>query len=378
MVGFLKLFQLLSLLSSAYSLTQCAKYTCKTSDQDFLPETCAYQDNITDTYYARKCSDSSYDCVSDASSSYQFNYTCKVPTPLAVNSLPGEWCKTLSDCLYSTACEDGICIGTPKGEPCTYNGQCEPGTFCSSNNVCTAQIEIGKKGCLYDFQCVNNGACNITSQANPSMNTCYKFRSFSVHDPVGHCNTGFSTLCPYIYCAEKETNMFYCTDLLSTANGTGTQCDMNSRGDCDSNEDSFFSPAYSVEGDCTCGLNSQGTSYCSALPGDIPYKKYTAQLSKWVTSEAIFLCNTLNRFDDNCIKTHWDKNNYNNYVYYEMQMKGYQWYINAQDCVMETFGKNYLQAQSAATGGGGDGDGGNDSAVSFVSFSMLTLALIAQ
>ncbi|CAG9326013.1 unnamed protein product [Blepharisma stoltei] len=112
----------LSLFTLIHFAWGCFKYTCKTSEQAFLPETCIYNDNLTDTYYSRKCSDSKYQCFPDQASSYQLNYSCSLPTSQTYSNYPGVFCKTSDDCSYSLPCKDGVCVGTPKGGECTAGG----------------------------------------------------------------------------------------------------------------------------------------------------------------------------------------------------------------------------------------------------------------
>ncbi|CAG9326014.1 unnamed protein product [Blepharisma stoltei] len=335
-------------LSFAFGI-DCSAYTCKTPDQVWYPNQCGFNNNITNTYYVQPCQDSSLECYPDQqhSTSYQFNYTCQETYVPPVNSYPGEWCKTDDDCApgLSLTCQNGICVGVSNGEYCSWSEQCNPGLRCT-NNTCIPQLQIGESGCTWDYDCVNNAACNIISYSNPSQNTCYGFHSFKVHDEVGECYSGFHTLCQYYYCAQNSDGKSYCTDLFYTLQGPGSQCDVNGRG-CYSNKDSFFTPPYSIEGECDCGLNSEGNSYCEVLPGDAPNQQWLNIFNEWVNSPELLNCNTVKRFDSNCVQTYWSSKQYNAFVYYNLQSSLYNRLVGIEDCVLNAFAENYVQARNA-------------------------------
>ncbi|CAG9331413.1 unnamed protein product [Blepharisma stoltei] len=367
-------FALLLCLSSAIKDIQCTKYTCKTSSQNFDPLTCAYLDNSSNTYYAQACAKSTDDCFQVQG----FNYSCG-PTYTSGISFPGEECKSANDChsLYTAGCKDGICVGSAEGQDCNSSRSCEPNFYCQLTlNICKPLIKIGETGCLNDYECVNNAACNVTDINNPSLNTCYPWHSFGVHDPVGGCESGISALCPYNYCQENSDTNFYCTDLLSSPVTPASQCDINSSDNCQSTSDPFFTPPFSIKGTCSCGLNSQGNANCQIFPGDLPYQAYLKQLNKWNSSEHITKCNTMRRFHKNCVKTYWSKKESDAFSFYQVQNSMYSQIQGSESCVLDAFALNYVRAKDEYNGGDDDNDD-NNSGAKEICISMLILIAIS-
>ncbi|CAG9336296.1 unnamed protein product [Blepharisma stoltei] len=310
----------------------CPKYFCKPNDMVFTTGTCVYENESTESFYVQKCN-SDYVCDMQ----YPVNYTCIIP-PYFSGSNPGEKCNTLADCSqYCTNCTNNICLGVSLNSNCQYHLQCNPGLACSSNNVCIAQIPIGGYGCRSDYDCVNTAGCNSTYG---QLGSCLSYFSIPPHQYVGLCNGGQSSLCSSISCASNG-QQYLCTIPLLSASATPVSCLSNS--DCLSTSDPFFNPPFSLQGYCSCGLNSNGISYCPLSPGDALYLKYLNQYQKWIMSPEINKCNTVDRFDTACISNWWDNKNFTTFMNYFLNVGYYSQVQNTPLCVLQTLMPEYLQ-----------------------------------
>ncbi|CAG9326012.1 unnamed protein product [Blepharisma stoltei] len=103
------------------------------------------------------------------------------------------------------------------------------------------------------------------------------------------------------------------------------------------------------------------------LPGDPASVQYNKTRTKWVESKDILKCNTVARTDRNCVKIYWSAKDYNAFVYYQFQLDMFNAIIGAEDCVLETRAKNWLEAKNAFDGHGNNDDdsGGNSDSGAF-------------
>ncbi|CAG9326020.1 unnamed protein product [Blepharisma stoltei] len=350
------------------SSNPCPSYICKPSSMAFAADTCLYYTNEALTYYARECSGNKLCKYATGSN----NKTCEDETLSFGHSWVGEKCKTNKDCFkgVSSGCVDGTCQGTPMGQSCTSIYQCYPGNSCI-NKQCIPLIEIGQKGCSSDFDCVNNGACNVTS-GNPQTNTCYEVFSFEPHSPVGDCNNNQSMLCKYTTCAlNKADYNYYCTEMLVSDPEPASLCDVN-QNRCPAKPDNFFNPPYVANQYCACGYNSEGNSYCNLFLGDGPGLSLLSIRAKWYSSEAILKCNTGRREEFNCIKDYWDEKNFKAYYYWTTYFQEYNYIIGSEKCVLNTADSSYVYAKKLYDGEAGDsGDSDENSSGGILGISLL-------
>mmetsp|Transcript_14019 Transcript_14019/g.14045 ORF Transcript_14019/g.14045 Transcript_14019/m.14045 type:complete len:95 (-) Transcript_14019:42-326(-) len=83
------------------------------------------------------------------------------------------------------------------------------------------------------------------------------------------------------------------------------------------------------------------------MPGDAPNQPWMNIFNQWINSPELLNCNTVKRFDSNCVQTYWSAKQYNAFVYYSLQNSLYNRLVGVEDCVLNTFAENYVQAQNA-------------------------------
>jgi len=315
----------------------------------FTADTCLYYNKEALTSYSRECPGNKL-CEYDNSG----NKTCTDEELSFGQSWVGEKCKTSADCYntFSSGCVNGICQGIPMGQLCSSFYKCLPGNSCIKG-TCTPQIEIGQKGCSSDYDCVNNGACNITSDL-PQTNTCYEVFSFEPHSPVGYCYNQQSMLCKYTTCAQNEADgNYYCTSQPVSDPEPASLCDVD-QNKCPAKPDNFFNPPFVANQDCACAYNSEGNAYCNLFIGDGPGMSLLSIRKKWYSSEAISKCNTGRREELNCIRDYWDEKNFNAYYYWTVYFQEYNYIIGSEKCVLNTADSRYVYAKKLYDGDGGD------------------------
>ncbi|CAG9326019.1 unnamed protein product [Blepharisma stoltei] len=331
----------------------CPSYICKPPSMAFTANTCLYNNKEASTSYARECPDNKLCVYADESN----NKTCTDAVLSFGQSFVGEKCKTNADCyngFSASNCANGICQGYSASHFCTSLYQCMPGNSCIKG-ICSPQIEIGQKGCSSDYDCVQNGACNVTSEL-PETNTCYEVFSFDPHSPVGYCYNQQSMLCKYTTCAQNGADgNYYCTSLQVSDSKPASLCSSD-QSDCTSKPDNFFNPPYVANQYCACGYNSEGNAYCNLFIGDGPGLSLLSIRAKWYSSEAILKCNTGRREELNCIKDYWDENNFNAYYYWTVYFQEYNYIIGSEKCVLNTADSSYVYAKKLYNGDSGDSD----------------------
>ncbi|CAG9316760.1 unnamed protein product [Blepharisma stoltei] len=319
----------------------CPIYTCKTSGQSFVNSTCIFytQTAKNPTYFINACSSVK---APYCTPSVMANSTCEanLPSP-PLNAWPGEKCRSSSDCNSLHAprgCVSGICVGSQVNEVCYTNDDCNPGLRCL-NQICTPQIPIGQSQCTSDYDCVNSAGCNVAD--TPQNSVCTPYFSISSHLPVGDCTAdNVSYLCNSGLCMDNN-GVYECMNLLSSKEFPNI-CQVD--GDCYSTRDDFF-PNGILYGTCYCGYNPTATSYCSIFPGDKPYLQVTAYLKKWIQSSNINSCNTMRRFDIQCMSDWWEKKEFNYYYYYLLSADLWPLIEGSEKCTQEVYLANWYQAK---------------------------------
>ena len=312
----------------------CGMFKCKTSSIPFPDESYCIH-TISNTYYIDPCS-SPYACQV----SYPYNETkCTYLSPYIANSrYPGESCKYNSDCYYSTTCISGICVGQSTGSPCSISRSCEIGSFCSTDNFCVKQLPLGTFGCNNDYQCVNTAGCRILSNTNSALNQCVKYFSLANLSPLINVNA--------MVCQSGYTNGTNCME-APVSQVVPNQCTSNSN---------CSSKTGGQQGYCLCGYNSKGTSYCTLFAGDDIALKANAYTLKWLESSGIAKAHTNNRLRYDYIRENWNKEDAAKYEYYNTYYTNFALFYGAEECALEVFGINFLQAKEVVDSGSESSD----------------------
>jgi len=151
-----------------------------------------------------------------------------------------------------------------------------------------------------------------------------------------------SPLCESGYCAPGKNGQYYiCTDELVYSQKSPLKCTSNS--DCTTKVDEETGISY--QGTCQCSMNMNGDSYCSLLNGDKLNQILLKQEMKWYGSNAIYKCNTVERYPgSNCMMQYWKKTDVDKWTYYNVNANLYIDIKGAEDCVVETFYNDYMMA----------------------------------
>lgn len=320
----------------------CPIYTCKTSSQNFVNNTCVYYTPTAQnpTYYASNCATIKLPYCQPPTDN---NSTCASAIPIPpLNSWPGEKCSSSSDCSShaSKGCINGACVGGSTGDICSTNDDCNPGLRCSKG-ICQAQIPVGGIGCTNDYDCVNGAGCNIAKTSPDSI--CFPYFSIAQHLPVSSCTSiNTSLLCNSGLCMENNGS-YECMASVSSRT-LPNMCQVDS--DCISTRDDYFSNGQ-LTGTCYCGYNPFATSYCSIFLGDKPGLDYLSYFKQWLQSKFIDNCNTMRRFNTQCIKDWWTSKNYNQYMYYLLTYNYYPLIEKGESCVQSIFLPQWYAAKSA-------------------------------
>lgn len=323
---------LLFLLTASLAQSQsCHKYMCNDGSNDFLPSTCIFYLNATDTFYLDPCDPSSSISYCTPISS-PGNSSCIAMPPSAKGlSYPGEPCYNNDTCAYGY-CYDSVCRGNGTAQNCTSSYDCDFGNFCDtsySQPICRIQLPIGNPFCIADEMCVNNAQC--------VFGICTKVMSALEGETASNCYSNSSMICASTQCYNGYCLGYPKSDYaLPKLCSNDTQCYSNSY-----NNDPYYLTFYS---ECTCGYNANGYAYCGLFPGDSYYNKYLAKLSEWYSSSAINQCHTLRRTALNCIESVWDEDDIAQYLYFYYNSMYYSQIQGNDKCVREIYGAVYTDA----------------------------------
>lgn len=220
------------------------------------------------------------------------NVTCG-PAQSTLVLYPGEACTLNSQCL-SGSCVNKICNGTAAGGACGSSSECGVGLFCTSKNfqfTCQPLIVAYEFGCGSDFDCVQYCGCRFGANGPPGM--CYPYFSLG-NGNTTTCNSGISLLCSTGACYGTGFTGV-CTTAPVSSLAIGTPCTFN--GQCSGTN----SVNQAFNGQCTCGYNNEGLSYCQPFLGDAPGVTYLKELKKYFKSTgSVNLCQTTRRFSTDC------------------------------------------------------------------------------
>ncbi|CAG9333381.1 unnamed protein product [Blepharisma stoltei] len=312
----------------------CPSYTCQGSDQKFGDGTCIYYSSAASTYYVSSCSSTQTPyCPPSVGQNSTCTYT---PSSTPTTKWPGERCSDSSPCSsYAiTGCVSEVCRGSGYNSQCYANDNCNPGYYCA-NNRCIAQIEIGKPGCINDYQCVNNAGCDVSSSALSGI--CVEYFSVADYSEVKNCNGYTNLLCKSSLCGidgEKKA----CISQLASQKDTPMACTSNNN--CTSKIDSNYG-SIMLFSTCSCGYNSKAEAYCGLFPGDSVYSRYLEYARQYVKNIAIQYCNTNRRFNVECMKDWWGIKEASTFNYYLAAVNYYVAVQNSEDCVLNVYNSLY-------------------------------------
>ena len=324
--------------------SECFKFECGSNNPQ---GTCVLYNSTDATFNVNPCSagpsNKTYCPASDPQKIN--NYTCEVPPkPTPPTLYPGDKCEKYN-CTYGTCQfkdDIQICEGISKGQNCTKTEECNPGLYCHEINkqkVCTPLVKEGGN-CTSDYDCLNNLGCDIKSGENQT-GTCKKYFSIKDRAEVQSCNMNLlrNILCQSNFCDEKN-GTYYCASPVSSNSSVPTPCE--SREDCESTLETFFDSTYTSR--CECGLNKNGTKYCSLLPGDKESKEFHDIAQNWVSSSAISKCHTHQRGSMQCMYDWWNLADASTFKYYQSRSLNWPKLQNTEDCVVKVYLKDYYQA----------------------------------
>jgi len=191
-----------------------------------------------------------------------------VPKEAPQKTLAGESCSTNDDC-YSGRCVSRICQGNAWNTTCATDNDCGVGLFCSWEGRCANQQLFGQN-CTRDFDCTNNCACN--------KGTCVYYYSFD----------NFLEADNPVACASGYIENGQCYPAL-TSRYKGRPC---------TNDDECVAYNHKGElvqyGECQCGYNGGGFTYCTLAEGDPEFSQMKDKFAFIVARG--FYCHTRLRF----------------------------------------------------------------------------------
>lgn len=240
-------------------------------------------------------------------------------------SFPGESCSAEKPCKNSQ-CINNTCRGKSLGETCEDSSECEPGFRC--HHTCKALFLPGERGCLEDFDCSMDSACNYGQ--------CYKYFSLTIGDKVEKCENFSNILCDSAMCDKGKC--------IRDQNLLEFPKECTKDQDCKSADGYFTS--------CMCGINTEGTSYCVNFPGDDVGREYFILLNRWLRSKNIEKCNTKRRFAMNCMYSHWPSCYVAEYIYRVYRYMRFPVIINNPECVEQSLTQDYWRIREVFLTGG--------------------------
>ncbi|CAG9314502.1 unnamed protein product [Blepharisma stoltei] len=270
-----------------FEASTCGKYQCAPSTATVPSGYCGTVTNVN--VFNLKA------CPTSGTSTFCNTTTLQctaAPASSALASYPGEPCTSQSDCKYGT-CTSKKCVGVAKNGKCTTHAQCAPGLRCAPGGTCTAQLAIGTTGCRDYQDCVNWAGCNATYTS--TNGTCTSYATLSNGAVVTDCVNGWSHLCKSGFCSNTQSwygNIGICQSAPTSVKTLPVSCTQDT--DCVGTDGTNF-----YLGQCTCGYNSAGTSYCSSFIGDAPG---VLLIQTWLkTLKLTTSCNTGRRASSACM-----------------------------------------------------------------------------
>ena len=326
-------YQYFSLSSANFG---CQAYSCA-SIQGWQSGTCITFTEAVNGFAINPCEPTSQDPYCDftkAQNNKWRNVTCG-PAPSSALKYPGDPCVYGDECLLDS-CINDFCKGYNEGQSCTSSEQCNVGLYCASNNfifTCQPLLQPYQYGCGSDYDCVNYCGCSYNSTGPPGQ--CIPYYSAAIGTSVPCTNTGVTNLCTTGACYYPGQGFYgTCTQAPASINPIPTQCTVN--GQCTGKN----SIGQNFRGTCTCGYNSNGTSYCSLFTGDAPGQAYLTTMQKFFAkSGPIGSCQTTRRFSKDCYNLVSGALGINPNIWYSQMLNFtmFPYLINNDDCVKSVY-----------------------------------------
>jgi hypothetical protein len=263
------------------------------------------------------------------------NTTCTTPPIITNFAYPGEKCKQASDCKFGH-CVNNFCFGQEYLSSCQVHGECNPGLRCDPGLLrCLNLFGPSDQGCASDYDCQPGMGCDL--------GFCRPYYSVADYNFVENCTDSTSDICRSGQCAYGM-----CIPGLHSQGTLPVQCGQNS--DCRSvdleDEGMVF---YSS---CACGYNEKGYAYCYLFMGDRPNVEFIRVRNEWLKANVSWNCNTVRRWEGNCMISHYKTAFAYRYLYYMYNAQQYPLLAGAQDCVTQIVFPSYYQSAQEVSGNG--------------------------
>ena len=314
----------------------CGKYACASSP--LTAGTCISL--VNNTYSLATCSDATKSYC-DTTKIVGGTSLCTLPpTPTfpPVTAYVGQACNTTVTCAYGT-CTNQECKGSALGEKCTTSNDCDKGLRCKGG-VCLSVLMVGDEGCLLEEDCELKSGCNLLKGSQ--LGFCVPYFSVQVGGIATDCVNSRSRLCASTYCRTETSwlaKQSYCIGAPQSIAAIPTVCNYTSN--C-----TGISRPWTFPGTCSCGYNPQGNANCALFPGDAPVVAAQATLLTIVQKQNFFSCNTLRRFQPDCLKMV-DPTLYTQYRYQRLFVDFYPQLQNNDNCVQKMYTSYYWTKKSA-------------------------------
>lgn len=250
---------------------------------------------------------------------------------------PGDPCNVNTDCLSGT-CTMGYCVGTPQGQGCQQDSDCNPGNYCDATNTkqCAALLAAGD-ACDQDVMCGMNMGCN--------NKVCTVYFSVADNGSVTDCGNNGYPLFPIAGSAGISYSVF-CQSGVCNSDGKTCSATLISTGQIpvsctaqQANCNTKSSTGVTGTTNCMQGKNNAGSMYCAAEQGDAPYLNFMS----WFTETYLTLvatngavCSTLHRhLETVCLKMLGGQYLINQWTMYYNNAKNYAVYVKSDECTQQ-------------------------------------------
>eukprot|EP00361_Fabrea_salina_P001189 CAMPEP_0202428950 /NCGR_PEP_ID=MMETSP1345-20130828/2835_1 /ASSEMBLY_ACC=CAM_ASM_000843 /TAXON_ID=342563 /ORGANISM="Fabrea Fabrea salina" /LENGTH=801 /DNA_ID=CAMNT_0049040067 /DNA_START=230 /DNA_END=2632 /DNA_ORIENTATION=+ len=304
---------------------RCKKYGCGQVDSGV----CIGFNSTGNMFEIGQCDQNEYCDYEYATDNPYLKVECSSQEPKN-QAYPGEICTSDSECVYGN-CVLGKCEGKAKFDKCSKSEECNVGLYCRQG-ICNS-LRRADETCSNDYDCVPNTFCLL----NSGSGTCKPYFSMKLNQEVPCPKSGFSYYCETGTCFNPgNSTTGYCAK-APTSKSFAKECLISD--DCSaSNEDGENFP-----GECMCGFNSEGQSYCAAHAADEPGVKYLDYAKQFMTGDHIKTCQTTRRYSKNCLVVVAVLSGKEHFTYYNafLNFTSYPLYIGNDDCTKETFTSEY-------------------------------------
>jgi hypothetical protein len=188
---------------------------------------------------------------------------------------PGENCTYPGSC-YSGTCTNGVCVGSPNGEECAYDIECDIGMACNAG-VCSSVATVGSACDFVNLKCDPRLICN--------MGVCVAQGSVDIGKAADN-----ALACKSMYIAPQAATSAntVCTagpklENKQASNTVLSPCPNDSV--CRYTTSLSDNSVYVEAGQCQCGRGPTQNLYCPLGKGDLAndvlvYFNFTAHQAK--------------------------------------------------------------------------------------------------